>query len=142
MASPCWKDVNNSIPESYQIGSWKWCKKALAKLSKSTNQADGNSMYHLATAPIKVLWKRLNLTLSSIKEFNKHHRWKVMTWVLGSSFDFPSNLGMSEGNLVGMGGQADECLIESLINLDKSCKFKVAKNGIFGGWTVFQFCWN
>lgn len=65
-----------------------------------------------------------------------------MTWVLGSSFAFPSNLGMSDGNLVGMGGQTGECLIRSLINLDKSGRFKVAKNEIFGGWTVFQFCWN
>ena len=99
-------------------------------------------MYHLVAAPISVLWKSLKQTLSSIKEFEEHHRWKVMTWVLGSSFAFPSNLGMSEGNLVGMGGQTSECLIGSLINLDKLGIFNVAKNGIFGGWTMFQFCWN
>ena len=133
MASPCWKEVNNSIPESYQIGSWKWCKRALAKLPKSTNPTDGNSMYHLVDAPFKALWESLNLTLSSIKEFEEHHRWKVMMWVLGSSFAFPSNLRMSEGNLARMGGQTGECLIGSLINLDKSSKFNVAKNEIFGG---------
>ena len=140
VASPCWKEVNNSVLESYQIGSWKWCKNALAKLSKSANPADGNSIYHLVYAPIKVLWKILNWTLSSIKEFKEHHRWKVMAWVLGSSFAFPSNLGMSEGNLVGIGGQMGECLIGSLNNLDKSGKFRVARNGIFGGGIVFQFC--
>ena len=52
---------------------------------------------------------------------------------VGYLFTFPSNLGMSDGNLVRIGGQAGECLTGSLINLDKSGKFKVAKNGIFGG---------
>ena len=133
VALPCWKEVNNSIPESYRIGSWKWCKNALPRLPKSTKLVVGSSIYHLATAPIKVLWKILNRTLSSIKEFEEHHRWKVITCVLGSSFTFPSNLGMSNGNLVGIGGQAGECLIGSLINLDKSGKFNVARNRTFGG---------
>ena len=53
--------------------------------------------------------------------------------MLGYSFTFPSNLGMLDGNFVEIGGQADECLIGFLINLDKSGRFKVAKNGIFGG---------
>ena len=95
VASPCWKEVNNFVLESYRIGSWKWCRKALAIVPKSAKPVDGNSMYHLATAPIKVLWKSLNQMMSSIKEFEEHHRWKVMMWVLGSSFAFPSNLGMS-----------------------------------------------
>ena len=137
VASPCWKEVNNSVPKSYRIGSWKWCKNALAKFPKSTNSANGNSIYHFVATPIKVLWKSLNRTLSSIKEFEEHHRWKVITCVLGSLFNFPSNLGMSDGNLVGIGGQAGECLIGSLINLDKSDKFKVARNRIFEGWIVF-----
>ena len=131
--SPCWKEVNNSILESYQIGSWKWCKNALPRLPKSTKLVVGSSIYHLAAAPIKVLWKSLNLTLSSIKEFEEHHRWKVITCVLGSSFTFPSNLGMSNGNLFGIRGQVGECLIGSLINSDKSGEFNVAKNGIFRG---------
>ena len=141
VASPCWKEVKNSVPESYQVGSWKWCMNALAKLPKSTKPADGSSIYHLVTAPIKVLWKSLNWTLSSVKDFEEHHRWKVITCVLVSSFTLPSNLGISDGNLVRIGGQASECPIESLINLDKSGRFKVARNGIFGGWTEFQFCW-
>ena len=141
VASPWWNEVNNFVPESYQIGSWKWCRNVSAKLPKSANPTDGNLIYHLVAASIKVLWKILNRTLSSIKEFEEHHRWKVITCVLGSSFTFPSNLGMSDGNLVRIGGQASECLIGSLINLDKSGKFNVARNRIFGGWTVFQFCW-
>ena len=64
-----------------------------------------------------------------------------MMCVLGSSFTLPLNLEMSDGNFFGIGGQADECLIGSFINLDKSGIFKVAKNEIFGGWTEFQFCW-
>ena len=96
-------------------------------------------MYHLAAAPIKVHWKSLKRMLSSINEFEEHHRWNVMMWVLGSPLAFPSNLGMLEGNLVGIGGQTSECLIKSLINLDKLGRFRVAKNGIFGGRTMFQF---
>ena len=119
VASPCWKEVKNSVPKSYRIESWKWCKNALPRLPKSTKLTVGSSIYHLVAAPIKVLWKILNRMLSSIKEFEEHHRWKVITRVLGSLFTFPSNLGMPDGNLVGIGGQADECLIGSLINLDK-----------------------
>ena len=119
VASPYWKEVNNSISESYRIGSWKWCKKALPRFLKSTKLAIGNSIYHFAAAPIKVLWKSLNLMLSCINEFEEHHRWKVIICVLGSSFTFPSNLGMSNGSFVGMGGQASECLIGSFINFDK-----------------------
>ena len=55
VASPCWKEVNNSIPESYWIGSWKWCKKAFPRFPKSTKLVVGNSIYHFAVAPNKVL---------------------------------------------------------------------------------------
>ena len=79
--------------------------------------------------------------LFSINEFEEHHRWKVIICVLVSSFTFPSNLGMSDGNFVEIGGQARECLIGSFINFDKLGKFNVAKNGILGGGTEFQFCW-
>ena len=79
--------------------------------------------------------------LSSINELEEHHRWKVIICVLGSLFTFSSNLGMSDGSFVKIGGQARECLIGSFINFDKSNKFNVAKNGILGGVTEFQFCW-
>ena len=39
---------------------------------------------------------------------------------------------MSEGNLVGTGGQEGSCLTKSFINLDKSGKFNVARNGSLG----------
>lgn len=141
VASPCWKEVNNSVPESYRIGSWKWCKKALPRFPKSPKLVVGNSIYHFAAAPIIILWKSLNLILSSINKFEEHHRWKVIICVLGSLCTFPSNLGMSDGSFVGMGGQAGECLIVSFINFYKSGKFSVAKNEILGGGTEFQCCW-
>jgi hypothetical protein len=36
-------------------------------------------------------------------EFDEQHKWKEITWFEGYSPDFPSNLGMSEGNLVNGG---------------------------------------
>jgi hypothetical protein len=41
----------------------------------------------------------------------EHHRWKVMTWLAGSSPAFPSKLGMSEGSLVGIAGRVGSCNI-------------------------------
>ena len=104
VASPSSKEVNNSIPKSYQIGSWKWCKQEFPKFPKSTKLAVGNLIYHFAAAPIKVLWKSLNPIVSSINEFEEHHRWKFIICVLGYSLTFPLNLGMSNGSFVGMGG--------------------------------------
>ena len=141
MALPCWKEVNNFVPESYQMGILKWCKKAFPKFPKFTKLAVGNSIYHFVAAPIKFLLKSLNLMLSSINEFEEHHRWMVIMCVLGYSLTSPSNLGMSDGSFVGIGGQAGECRIRSFINFDKSNKFRVAKNEILGGGTTFQFYW-
>ena len=36
---------------------------------------------------------------------DEHHRWNVMIWFWGHSPGLPSNLGIFDGNLVGMGGQ-------------------------------------
>jgi hypothetical protein len=41
----------------------------------------------------------------------EHHRWKVMTWLAGLSPTFHSNLGMSEGSLVGIAGHVGSCNI-------------------------------
>jgi len=49
-------------------------------------------------------------------EFEEHHMWKFMTWLDGSSPNLPSNLGMSEGSFIGMGGQVGSFHIGSLIN--------------------------
>jgi hypothetical protein len=61
-----------------------------------------NEMYHLATTLVRDLWKRCNLTLSSIKELDEHHKWYVIMCVEGSSLVLPSNFGMSDGSLEGM----------------------------------------
>lgn len=79
--------------------------------------------------------------LSSINDFEEHHKWKVIMCVLGSSLTLPSNLGISDGSFVGIGGEAGECRIISFINFDRSDKFKVARNEILGGGTAFQFYW-
>ena len=44
----------------------------------------------------------------------------------------PSNLGMSDGNLVGTGGYEGSCLTRSVINFEKSDKFNVARKGRLG----------
>jgi hypothetical protein len=36
--------------------------------------------------------------------FNENHKWKDVMWFEGCSPEFPSNLGLSKGNLVGIGG--------------------------------------
>jgi hypothetical protein len=93
------------------------------------NKPHGNSMYHFATEPIRVHWKSHNRMESSIKELDEQKRWKVMTWLFGSSPDLPSNFGMSDGNLVGITGQWGECRIGSFKILDMSGRSKVAKKG-------------
>ena len=44
----------------------------------------------------------------------------------------PSNFGMSDGNLVGIGSHKGSCLTKSFINLDKYGKFNVSKKGRLG----------
>lgn len=50
-------------------------------------------------------------------------------WCWGSSPALPSNLGISEGILWGMGGNQGECMIGSLVNLERLGKSNVARNG-------------
>ena len=105
----------------------KYCNQIVER----SEGAPESSMYHLVSFPVRVRWN--NLIESSIKEFDKHHKWKVVTWSPGSSPVFPSNLGISEGSLVGTGGQTSLYLIRSLVNLERYGKFNVAKKGSRGG---------
>jgi hypothetical protein len=56
-----------------------------------------------------------------------------MIWLVGSSPTFPSNLGMSEGSLVGIVGHVGSCNIGSLVSLVRSGMLREAKYGIWGG---------
>jgi hypothetical protein len=64
-----------------------------------------------------------------MREFDEHQKWKVITWLFGSSPDFPSNFGISEGSLAGIIGQTDELKIRSLVNRDKFGRSRDARKG-------------
>ena len=66
---------------------------------------------------------------SSMREFEEHHKWNVITWFFRSSPCFSLNFKMSDGNFTGMGGHKGLCRMGSLINLDKSGESKVARKG-------------
>jgi hypothetical protein len=70
--------------------------------------------------------------------FEDNHKWKVMTWLAGSSPDFPSNFGIFEGSLVGILGHVRSCRMGSFMILVKSGMLRDAKYGIggFGGELV------
>ena len=63
----------------------------------------------------------------------EHHRWKVMTWLTGSSPAFPSNLGMFEGSLVGIAVHVGSCNIGSFVSLLKYDMLREAKYSIWSG---------
>ena len=65
--------------------------------------------------------------------FEEHHKWKVMTWLVGLYPSFPSNLGMSEGSLVGIAGHVGSCNIGSLVSLLRSGMLREAEYGIYSG---------
>jgi hypothetical protein len=68
--------------------------------------------------------------------FEENHKWKVMTWLAGSSPDFPSNLGLFEGSLVGILGHVGSCNIGLFVSLLKLGMLRDAKYGIGGGGGV------
>ena len=103
-----------------------------AKELKSGYLACGSSMYHLATTLVRVHWNSISLIESYTMLFDEHHKWNVMIWFWGHYPSFPSNLGMSEGSLVGMGGQKVWWQMGSFVNLDKSGKLRHAMKGRFG----------
>jgi hypothetical protein len=51
----------------------------------------------------------------------------------GSSPNFPSNLGMSEGNLVGIARHVGSCNIGSFVSLLRSGMLREDKYGIWNG---------
>ena len=55
-----------------------------------------------------------------------------MTWLAGSSPIFPSNLGMSEGSLVGIAGHVGSCNIGSLVSL---LKLGMLRGGKYDMWS-------
>ena len=93
------------VPSSYLLGSCKYCRNMKARELKSGYLACGSSMYHFSTARVRVRWNSLNLMELSTKILDEHHRWNAIMWFWGYSPALPSNLGMFDGSLVGMGGQ-------------------------------------
>jgi hypothetical protein len=61
---------------------------------------------------------------------DEHHKWKVMIWLEGYSSYFPSNFGISNEILVGMGGQTDSCKMGSLVIFVKSRRLILSIYGI------------
>jgi hypothetical protein len=56
-----------------------------------------------------------------------------MTWLAGSSPAFPSNLGMSEGSLVGIADHVGSCNIGSFVIFLRSGMLRESKYGICSG---------
>ena len=101
-----WQHDNRiSTRSSYLTGSWKYCRLMKAKELKSGYLACDSSMYHLVVAPVRVHWNSLSMMESSTMLLDEHHRWNVIMWFWGHSPTLPSNLGMSDGSSVGIGGQ-------------------------------------
>ena len=125
----CQSEVRRSVHVSYRIGNWKCVKNAIAKALNSQKECCGNSMYHFAAILVRVLWKILRRIEPPIKELDEHHKWNVITWFSRSSLGLPSSFGISEGRFIGMVGQEGSWWIGSFINLDKSGRYKVARNG-------------
>jgi hypothetical protein len=93
-------------------------------------------MYHLVATLVKDIWKINILALSSINELDEHHKWYVMMCVEGSSLGFPSNFGISNGNLEGIIEHNGSWAIGSFVNHEKSSKYSVARkyNGANEYW--------
>jgi hypothetical protein len=67
---------------------------------------------------------------SSMMLFEEHHKWKVITWLAGSSPGFSSNFGICKGSLVGILGQVGSCKMGLFASLVKSGMLRDAKYGI------------
>jgi hypothetical protein len=60
----------------------------------------------------------------------EQHKWKFMTWLAGSSPAFPSNLGISEGSLVGIASHVGSCNIGSFVSFLRYSMLRESKYGI------------
>ena len=109
------KCVNNSITESWWMGNWKYIRNVVARAVKVSCVAKGYSTYHFAATPTRVCRNSLNRIVSSMILFDEHHRWKVMTWLPGSSACLPSNFGISEGSFMGMHGRPCRVVCDGVI---------------------------
>lgn len=69
---------------------------------------------------------------SSVIVLDEHHMWKDRTWLVGSSPELPSKLGMSEGSLVDIVGQLASCCMVSFINYLKPGRLNLAIKGSRG----------
>ena len=125
-------DVNNFVPVSTLIGSWKFFKNSVAKAPNVLMAARGNSMYHLAALPIRVRENIRSQTLSSTMELDMDHKWKAVLCAAGSSPCFPSIFRISEGILCGIGGQSELWLMGSFVSLWMSGMSKATKKGNCG----------
>ena len=104
----------------------------MERSSNKTYSPLGNFIYHFVAGSVRVHWNSLKRIESSCKELEEHQRWKVVTCSLGSSLDFPSKLGMSEGSLLKTIVQAESWDTRSFISLDKSGRFNVVRKGSLG----------
>ena len=86
---------------------------------------------YLAATLVRVRWNSLSLTESSMMLLDEHHRWNVIMWFWGHSPALPSNLGMSDGSLVGIEGQKAWWQMGLFVNLAKSGKLRRSMNGRF-----------
>jgi len=84
------------------------------------------------------LFKRHNITLSSIKELEEHQKCYIMMCVEGSSPNLLSNLRMSDGSFDLIVVHEGSWEIGSFINRDKSSKSSIARNNknVNGDWKV------
>jgi hypothetical protein len=78
---------------------------------------------------IRDLWKRCNLTLSSINNLDEHHKWYVEMCIEGSSLGFPWNFGILNDNFEGIFRQDGSWEIGSFVNCDKSDKSNIVRKG-------------
>jgi hypothetical protein len=101
----CSKLVRILLPMSYLTSNWKWFKKTIANSPKVEYLERSISMYHFTSLPMRVHWNQWNWMELSLNELAEHHKCKVVTWSPRSSLGLASKFGMSEGNLVGIGGQ-------------------------------------